>query len=690
LIIVVVCSVIAVILVSVSIALGVIYSRATSNVNGIRTGDTNVSFIQNACDDFYKFACYDWERQNPLSDEIESFTTFDEVQRNIDKYFWEILSNDSNSKDDPKLEEAKVFYKSCINSRSLDSMRLSYYRMIYEHLGEWDLIPSIPQKLNISDGTKKNLNLTDYVLPTLIETGHSLLFSLKVNPATRLIEIAPDLLPVDVSTDSEKVSAFEQEFYETAFLLGVDKSTKKQLKDAFDMMIRLHRKSSAPFDFDRAVTIDGLNSSCPQIQWMDVFKKLQDETGIDYSNTPITLKLGTQLSERCRKYASEAAKFKGVFQTMMIMHFILQQSNYALKPIIPGEHDPSRSSSQLHFDVQCIDRVKDGFKWTLERYYLQSHVNETHKAQAMYIILNTKNVLLDSIPNISWLDPQQKLDLSDKIRSFDIYGLYLDFIRLKESRSTVSDHKMKEDDYYLNEFLIRQVNHMDTLKQALFDYHTSITEEPTFEPVVYYSRRDNGVNLYAGFLEHARNDSRDDLSRNILRVGFTLAHEFMHVISNQRLSGDTTKVRASTQLQNSLFLAVQNKSQCLRDQYVTRGAIGERMWKFGVLDEIIADNVGLNLSFNLYRRLIQKKNPDHVSEGLNATLSSDRDFFLQLAKSFCGHRKGKALMKYEDEDPHVLERHRINGAFSNSKEFAVAYGCAVGSPMHPVHKCTLY
>ncbi|KAK4475495.1 hypothetical protein MN116_002544, partial [Schistosoma mekongi] len=147
-----------------------------------------------ACNDFYKFACGEWERQNPLSDEMESLTTLDQIQMNINEYFLKILSDDSYSKDDRQLQAAKVFYKSCTNSRSLNEMRLSYYRLIYKHFSEWDLIPSIQQKLNISGGGKKTMSLTDYVLPTLFETGHSLLFSLKVDRVRKTIDVSAYLM----------------------------------------------------------------------------------------------------------------------------------------------------------------------------------------------------------------------------------------------------------------------------------------------------------------------------------------------------------------------------------------------------------------------------------------------------------------------------------------------------------------
>ena len=41
-------------------------------------------------------------------------------------------------------------------------------------------------------------------------------------------------------------------------------------------------------------------------------------------------------------------------------------------------------------------------------------------------------------------------------------------------------------------------------------------------------------------------------------------------------------------------------------------------------------------------------------------------------------------------DPHTPRRFRVNGAVTDSSEFAVAFSCAPGRPMSPKNRCEVW
>lgn len=141
-----------------------------------------------ACSDFYKYSCRQWEEEHPLSNEIESMNTYDEVVTNVNNYFMSIISDDTYSKHDPHLQAARTFYKSCLQTRTLQAMRSTYSHLIEVQFGKWDLMPSTSQNPNVPN--IDDMDLTDLYLPMIRHLGSSPLFSLNIDPKTRSIDVS--------------------------------------------------------------------------------------------------------------------------------------------------------------------------------------------------------------------------------------------------------------------------------------------------------------------------------------------------------------------------------------------------------------------------------------------------------------------------------------------------------------------
>ncbi|KAK4472233.1 hypothetical protein MN116_002568 [Schistosoma mekongi] len=154
---------------------------------------TNELQFQGVCNDFYEVACDKWEEENPLLNTTDSITSFDQVKMNVNKYFWEIISDNTYSNGDTYLQEARTFYKSCIHSRNSELIRSTYHHLIHMYFGDWQLIPSFSQMINVTNNGApniQNMSLTDFYLPTISQTGHSLLFSLAIDEETSAISVS--------------------------------------------------------------------------------------------------------------------------------------------------------------------------------------------------------------------------------------------------------------------------------------------------------------------------------------------------------------------------------------------------------------------------------------------------------------------------------------------------------------------
>ena len=104
------------------------------------------------------------------------------------------------------------------------------------------------------------------------------------------------------------------------------------------------------------------------------------------------------------------------------------------------------------------------------------------------------------------------------------------------------------------------------------------------------------------------------------------------------------------------------------------------------MGENIADNGGIKMAYNAWRA---SDPPAQRLPGLS-DVSPEQLFFLSFAQVWCGETRPEAAHQRLLTDPHSPHRFRVNGVMRNSEAFAQAYGCAVGTPLHPVDRCVVW
>ncbi|VDO25250.1 unnamed protein product [Haemonchus placei] len=63
---------------------------------------------------------------------------------------------------------------------------------------------------------------------------------------------------------------------------------------------------------------------------------------------------------------------------------------------------------------------------------------------------------------------------------------------------------------------------------------------------------------------------------------------------------------------------------------------------------------------------------------------------LLISQIWCGHATKDALVKKILTDQHSPNPYRVNLVLANQPEFAEAFNCAVGTPMNPRERCSVW
>ena len=134
--------------------------------------------------------------------------------------------------------------------------------------------------------------------------------------------------------------------------------------------------------------------------------------------------------------------------------------------------------------------------------------------------------------------------------------------------------------------------------------------------------------------------------------------------------------------------AYEGAAACFAQQFSSFriATTGQSLDGNATLDENVCDFAGFQQAYYAYHS--SRHNADVRLPGL-LHLTPDQLFFLQYAQVWC-----EVTSLESDEraahDSHAPGRFRTLGVATNSPQFAPAFGCAVGTPMNPADKCSLW
>ncbi|CAH8496304.1 unnamed protein product [Schistosoma mattheei] len=429
-----------------------------------------------------------------------------------------------------------------------------------------------------------------------------------------------------------------------------------------------------------------------RIDWDYLFDKLFNQTGFrSYHKLPVKVEEKHALQYYCafHEIQLETDEDKSALYDLAILNFLAEQKLRLLNQENFDSAHKSNPSNTTYFSPYCMDRVKIVFPWTLEKHFLTSRITQNHRNEVQQLVEEMKSSIFESVTQATWLDDSTKHFFKDKINQTKAFILYsnVNGSERREDLSEIYGYPINAEDHILNEYYAQKSIYSEKLRRSIKKAgKTSLRDSPTYLPEAYYLKNLNRIYIFAGLMQPPFYEKDEDLSTRYNGLGWIIAHELLHAIDLIGVLEDINGNQRSGKDSYAGLIANMRQTDCLRSHYENHSDSFEKSDRIGTRNEILADNGGLKIMYNTYRKLQNRQRVQNSSE----LLASDRLFFLRFAQTLCGrvHKNSRQYHKYNIN--HILPRYRLIGALSNSEEFAKAYDCPIGSPMNPLKKCKLW
>jgi putative endopeptidase len=202
----------------------------------------------------------------------------------------------------------------------------------------------------------------------------------------------------------------------------------------------------------------------------------------------------------------------------------------------------------------------------------------------------------------------------------------------------------------------------------------------------YYHPMKNQMVFPAGILQPPFYSVAAAVPVNLGAMGMVVGHELTHGFDDQGSKFDKDG-NLNIWWSAEVGPKFEAQTQCVADQYEGYEPLpGVHLNGKLTLGENIADMGGVKLAFAAYRALRAKADTVRVADGF----TEDQQFFLANAQIWCAKMTDEYARLMVQNDPHSHPRFRVNGPVANLPEFAEAFSCAPGTPMHPEKTCSVW
>ena len=623
--------------------------------------------------DFYQYANGGWMEKNPLPAEYARFGSFDMLAANVQKQLKELVDTLSLQSHEQGSAEQKI---ADLYRLKMDSLRLNQEgnAPIQPILKTIKALENKAQVIEMMAQLNQEGIWPFFAMYVSADDMNSSMNILHTYQAGIGMSDRDYYLKEDAR--SKSLRAKYQQFVAKMFVLAgyPEKTAKTAAKEIMQIETALAKAQfnrvelRDPYKNYHKMSLVDLQQLAPEFDWQTYFKAL---------GMPVN---GLNVSQDV--FMKEMAKVFNSSSINAIKYYL------AWNVISDASSSLSDDFANLSFDFYgktLSGRQEQSPRWkravsTLDHAvgqalgitYVNSYFPAAAKERMVELVANLQVSLGERIDQLTWMSDETKQKAHEKLAAFrvkigypdqwkDYSALQIDATKsLYDNLKAVARFNFEEEKAKVGKPVDRDEWLMTP--QTVNAYYNPTTNEICFpagilQPPFFFQEGDDAVNYGA--------------------IGVVIGHEMTHGFDDQgsRYDKDGNLSNWWTESDGKQFA---ERTKVLEEYFnhieVAPGVMANGAFTLG---ENIADNGGLQVSYNAFKKTVQGKNNIAV-DGVPA----DQRFFIAYAHVWANNIREQEILRRTAEDPHSLGRWRVNGTLPHVDAFVQAFGIQEGDAMY--------
>lgn len=643
----------------------------------------NIDKSLDPCVDFYKYACNNWIKNNPIPPDYPEWISFNEVYEHNLAILHGILekAGANDPKRSPVMQKIGDFYASCMDEQASNQQRSAPLKP------ELDRIAAIQDKTQMIEvmsheqlvgpnpllgfGASPDLHNADMTIAVVDQNGLSL--------PDRDFYLKDDAPTVEIR------KAFVDHVQKMFVLLG---QTPEQASHGADIVLKIETALAKAFmdrtlrrdpeSRDHKMTVAAIQAIAPNFH-LDRYFAVSGAPAFQELNVanPDYFKQVNLIVE-----ATPLNDWK-VYMTWQILNnsaswlsddFV--QEDFKFQQAITGQKElPVRWK-------RCVNAVDGSLGEALGQPYVDETFGAEGKARMLKMVDALEKALNRDITGLPWMTEETKKQALIKLAAIrnkiGYPDKWRDYSKLNISRGDLVGNLLRAGEFESNRQLQKIGKPVDKLEWGM--------TPPTVN--AYYSGSNNEIVFPAGILQPPFFDNKMDDPVNFGGIGLVIGHELTHGFDDEGRKFDPKGNLRDwwTEKDGKEF---EKRAGCVDKEYSSFVAVDDLHLNGKLtLGENTADNGGARIALMALHDLMaqSKQDPKKKVDGY----TPDQRYFLGFARVWCQNTTPELLRLGVRTDPHSPGRWRVNGVVENMPEFQKAFGCKPGQPMAPENACRVW
>ncbi|XP_028968876.1 neprilysin-1 [Galendromus occidentalis] len=655
------------------------------------------------CHDFFQYACGTWNKVHRIPDDRPSISTFEVLSDQVQLKVRDLLEEPIGDRENPAFVKSKQLYKACMNTKTTSEKTL---RNWITELGGWPLLGGVWKTPNTS--------LETFVSHIKMNFNLEILFHQWVGPDDRNSSI--NIIQFDQMPMVSR-GALGRDWYIMDRFAKDRKAYQRMISDIATLLSGPGTRSEdIQKDIDNLVAFEIaiIKSGLPEVDRLDSWARYRKLSLRNLTDLVPAFNFTVYLHEM----------FKGIpvfipdsestvvyaYETFKALSPILERTdrrtiqNYAVWKVINSvlQYLPERFSKILLEFLKsskgilsekkewrnCVDITTKKMGYGVSALFIRDHFDRSSKTIAQEMIHNLREAFNELLEENDWMDQDTKKVAREKANSMNEKIGYPDIFD-NDSLLAGEYNELEINPVFLES--LRNLGRWESGRTHIRLRQTVDRNRWTNNPAVvnaFYGPNKNDIVFPASILQPFFYSKHFPKSVNYGGIGVVIGHEITHGFDDKGRQFDKD---GNMQLwwNNKTIETFRKRAECMIEQYSKYSMPG-----FGNVNgrltqgENIADNGGLKQAFRAFKRWERQHGVEPYLPVLNMT--HDQIFFLNFAQIWCGsmnRQETEAKLRNALHSPGPI---RVLGTLANSRDFANAYNCPLGSRMNPVHKCSLW